>query len=54
MAVTFTACETSEPDLFDKDSNGAYFDYEYAADFKKVLNFSEHIVGNPDTVAITL
>ena len=50
----FAACETSEPDLFERDANGAYFDYQYAADFEKTLNFSEHIVGDPDTVAVTL
>ncbi|MBO5807555.1 MAG: DUF4843 domain-containing protein, partial [Bacteroidaceae bacterium] len=50
----FAACETSEPDLFERDANGAYFDYQYVADFEKTLNFSEHIVGDPDTVAVTL
>lgn len=54
MAVTFTACESNEPELFDKDANGAYFDYEYAADFDRMLNFSDHIVGAPDTVSLTL
>lgn len=53
-AFAFTACEKIEPDYFDKDANGAYFDYQYAADFEKLLNFSEHIVGNPDTVTVTL
>lgn len=54
LVLTFTACESREPDLFDKDANGAYFDYEYAADFDKELNFSNHIVGSPDTVSLTL
>lgn len=54
LVLTFTACESREPDLFDKDANGAYFDYEYAADFDKELNFSDHIVGSPDTVSLTL
>ena len=54
VALTFAACERVEPDFFDKNANGAYFDYEYAADFEKVLNFSEHIVGAPDTVTVTL
>ncbi len=48
------ACENHEPDLFDKDANGAYFDYEHAADFERTLNFAEHIVGNPDTVTVKL
>ena len=51
---TFTACEDREPDLFDKDSNGAYFDYNNAVEFEHTLNFSDYIVGSPDTVAITL
>ena len=54
MAVVLTACEGREPDLFDEDSNGAYFDYEYSKDFEKTLNFSDYIVGDPDTVSVTL
>ena len=33
VAFSFAACESQEPDFFDKNANGAYFDYEYAADF---------------------
>jgi hypothetical protein len=54
FTLAFTACEKIEPDLFDKGANGAYFDYEYAADFDRTLNFSEYIVGNPDTVEVAL
>ena len=54
IAVVLTACEGREPDLFDEDSNGAYFDYEYSKDFEKTLNFSDYIVGDPDTVSVTL
>ena len=54
LMVTLTACEDREPELFDKDSNGAYFDYNYANEFDQTLNFSDYIVGSPDTVAITL
>ena len=54
LMCTFTACEDREPDLFDKDSNGAYFDYNNAVEFEHTLNFSDYIVGSPDTVAITL
>ena len=54
ITVAFTACDESEPDLFDEGANGAYFDYEYAADFNKRLNFSDYIVGNPDTVSVAL
>ena len=54
FTLAFTACEKIEPDLFDKGANGAYFDYEYASDFDRTLNFSEYIVGNPDTVEVAL
>ena len=54
LMVTLTACEDREPELFDKDSNGAYFDYNYANEFEQTLNFSDYIVGSPDTVTITL
>ena len=54
LMFTLTACGDREPDLFDKDSNGAYFDYNYANEFEHTLNFSDYIVGNPDTVTITL
>ena len=54
LAWTWVSCEKYEPDLFEESANGAYFDYEYAADFNKTLNFGEYIVGDPDTVSITL
>ena len=54
LTFTFVACEKIEPELFDEGANGAYFDYSYAADFERTLNFGEHIVGAPDTVPVTL
>lgn len=54
LTLAFTACDNTEPDFFDEGANGAYFDYGYAADFDKTLNFSEHIVGNPDIVTVKL
>ena len=54
LCLALAACEKREPDLFDEGANGAYFDYEYAADFNRTLNFSNYIVGMPDTVSITL
>ena len=54
LTFTFAACEKIEPELFDEGANGAYFDYSYAADFERTLNFGEHIVGAPDTVPVTL
>lgn len=54
LIFVLAACEKQEPDFFDQEANGAYFDYEYAADFDKTLNFSDHIVGSPDTVSVIL
>ena len=54
LALTFTACEKIEPDFFDEDYNGAYFDYQYSADFEKTLNFGEYVVGSPQTVPVVL
>ena len=38
LALTFTACEKIEPDFFDEDYNGAYFDYQYSADFENIVS----------------
>lgn len=54
LVFTFTACDKTEPDFFDKDANGAYFDYNYTIDFDKIVNFSEYIVENPDVVVVKL
>ena len=54
LALVFAGCEKREPDLFDEGANGAYFDYEYAADFDKMLNFADYIVDRPDTVSMML
>ena len=55
FGLTFLLAGCSyDPELFDESSNGAYFDYEYANDFEHTLNFSDYIVGHPDTVSVTL
>ena len=54
FAWVLVSCEKQEPDFFDQSANGAYFDYNYAADFDKTLNFDEYIVGDPDTVSVEL
>lgn len=54
LTMAFTACEKREPDFFDGGANGAYFDYGYATDFDRILNFSDYIVGHPDTVDLPL
>ena len=54
MVLVFTACEKIEPDFFDEEGNGAYFDYQYSADFEKTLNFGEYVIGNPQTISVIL
>ena len=54
LVSLLTACEKIEPELFHKGSDGAYFDYSSASDYERTLNFSDHIVGNPDTVTVAL
>ena len=54
FALVGTSCEKRDPEFFDEGGNGAYFDYETAAEYDKTLNFSDHIVGYPDTVSLML
>lgn len=54
LVMAFASCEKREPDFFDEEGNGAYFDYGYATDFDRTINFSDYIVGSPDTVSIVL
>ena len=54
LTLVLAACEKYTPELFDETANGAYFDYGTAAEYDKTLNFCDHVVGDPDTVALTL
>lgn len=54
LALAFVSCEKRDPDLFVEEANGAYFDYEYATDFSRTINFADHIVGSPDTIPVML
>lgn len=54
LAFVLAACEKRDPELFDEGANGAYFDYAYSSDYDQELNFSDHVVGAPDTVSLTL
>lgn len=54
LTLTFTACESMEPELFDENANGAYFDYTKSADYDKYLNFGDYVVDYPDSVTIEL
>ena len=51
-SLLLVACKDSEPFLYDEDSNGAYFDYEN--EFEKRVDFGDYIIGEPDTVIVTL
>ena len=52
LALFLAACNKIEPDFFDKDYNGAYFDYNNSAEFHYNLNFSDHTSGMPDEVIV--
>lgn len=54
LALMFTSCDKIEPEFFDENYNGAYFDYQYASEYETTLNFGEYIVGNPQTMPVTL
>ena len=54
LSLVLVACKDSEPFLYDEDSNGAYFDYEYENEFEKRVDFGDYIIGDPDTVIVTL
>lgn len=54
LVMTLASCEKRDPELFDEGANGAYFDYGYATDFDRTINFSDYIVGAPDTVSMVL
>lgn len=54
LTLFFTSCEKIEPDFFNENYNGAYFDYQYSSEFEKTLNFGEYIVGNPLSIPVTL
>ena len=55
FALVWSSCEKRDPEFYDEGANGAYFDYgTTAAEYKKTLNFSDHIVGHPDTVSLML
>ncbi len=54
FALVWASCEKRDPEFYDEGANGAYFDYGTAAEYKKTVNFSDHIVGHPDTVSLML
>lgn len=52
VMLVFSACEKMEPEFFDENYNGAYFNYENSGDFKYELNFGDHTNGMPEEVAV--
>lgn len=54
FVLVWSSCEKRDPEFYDEGANGAYFDYETVAEYDKTLNFSDHIVGYPDTVSLML
>ena len=54
FALVWSSCEKRDPEFYDEGANGAYFDYGTAAEYNQTLNFSDHIVGHPDTVSLML
>lgn len=54
LALIFNACDKIEPEFFDGDYNGAYFDYQNASEYETTINFGEYVVGNPQTIPFTL
>ena len=54
LALVGASCEKRDPEFFDEGANGAYFDYATAAEYDKTVNFSDYIVGHPDTVSLML
>lgn len=49
-----TSCEKEEPDFYDKNENGVYFDYNASEDFQKSINFADHVLGNPQELTVNV
>lgn len=54
FTLFMTACEKIEPDFFDENTQGAYFDYEYAYQFERVVNFRDYTIGEPQEVPVKI
>lgn len=54
IAFLLYSCKEDEPFFYDAGQNGIYFDYGNAQDFKKSINFSEYVLGNPTEVSVTV
>lgn len=54
LAFFAVSCEKQEPDFYDKNENGVYFDYETNEDFQQIINFADHVLGNPEELTVNL
>ena len=54
MAFLATSCEKEEPDFYDKNENGVYFDYAGQEEFQTSVNFADHVLGNPQELKVEL
>lgn len=52
LVLLFNACEKIEPDFFDGNYNGAYFDYNTSEEFRLNLNFGDYTSGMPQEVIV--
>ena len=49
-----TSCEKEEPDFYDKNENGVYFDYNTSEEFQQSINFADHVLGNPQELSLNV
>ena len=54
LAFLVTSCEKQEPDFYDKNENGVYFDYNTNEEFQQSINFADHGLGNPQELTVNV
>jgi len=54
LVVLATSCEKEEPDFYDKNENGVYFDYDNSEEFRASINFADHVLGNPQELPVSI
>lgn len=54
LAFLATSCEKQEPDFYDKNENGVYFDYNVNEEFQQSINFADHVLGNPQELTVNV
>lgn len=48
------ACSHEEIEVYNADNNGVYFNYDSESQLTTTVNFAEHVLGNPETLPVTL